>query len=187
MPTEIGSWAFFSCICFVNTVLCLDMVFVENQMARNGLWPESQFVLHWDRSRACRRRECDNSDDYEVCSTTPIANESRILGQSACPPAPRKRCLLPRVTTMVVREFFNPPDSESVFIQPRIESKLSDLGVSSFSLMFCLILPFSLSFALFLFLVEANENVLVDYGSVSQLGRFWYLEWFFLCNDLSWD
>ncbi|XP_051117714.1 cyclin-dependent protein kinase inhibitor SMR6-like [Andrographis paniculata] len=54
-------------------------------------------------------------------STTPTARESRIPEKLPCPPAPRKRRPSPAAPTCHsngggVREFFNPPDLESVFI-----------------------------------------------------------------------
>ncbi|KAG6410212.1 hypothetical protein SASPL_128265 [Salvia splendens] len=53
-------------------------------------------------------------------STTPTARESRIPKKAACPAAPRKR--RPTSTCQVVREFFYPPDLESVFVCRRAES-----------------------------------------------------------------
>ncbi|KAH6758539.1 cyclin-dependent kinase inhibitor SMR3-like protein [Perilla frutescens var. hirtella] len=55
----------------------------------------------------------DGGDDEEE-STTPTARESRLPEKLTCPAAPRKR--RPVSTCQVVREFFNPPDLESVFI-----------------------------------------------------------------------
>ncbi|KAG6390074.1 hypothetical protein SASPL_151553 [Salvia splendens] len=48
-------------------------------------------------------------------STTPTARESRIPEKSACPAPPRKR--RPASACQVAREFFIPPDLESVFIR----------------------------------------------------------------------
>lgn len=55
----------------------------------------------------------------EECSTTPTSVESKIPTPFTCPPAPRKRkpsykCNYRRG---VVREFFTPPDLETVFIR----------------------------------------------------------------------
>ncbi|QCD95265.1 cyclin-dependent protein kinase inhibitor SMR6 [Vigna unguiculata] len=61
----------------------------------------------------------DNKDDNgEELSTTPTAKESRIPDNLPCPPAPRK-CRPPTRCggggSGGVREFFTPPDLESVF------------------------------------------------------------------------
>ncbi|KAL7100622.1 hypothetical protein ACP275_08G008000 [Erythranthe tilingii] len=55
-------------------------------------------------------------EDEDSRSTTPTARESQIPAKFSCPPAPRKR--RPTLTCHFngVREFFNPPDLESVFI-----------------------------------------------------------------------
>ncbi|XAR58218.1 hypothetical protein NMG60_11026631 [Bertholletia excelsa] len=63
-----------------------------------------------------KERECDAGD--ETCSTTPTAKEARIPERLPCPPAPRKR--RPAASTCHYggsREFFTPPDLESVFIR----------------------------------------------------------------------
>ena len=58
-------------------------------------------------------------DDEEACSTTPTAKETRIPEISTCPPAPRKR--RPSIRYFCgAREFFTPPDLETVFI-PHVE------------------------------------------------------------------
>ncbi|BAU00979.1 hypothetical protein LR48_Vigan10g281300 [Vigna angularis] len=60
----------------------------------------------------------ENKDDNgEELSTTPTAKESRIPDNLSCPPAPRK-CRPPTRCgggSGGVREFFTPPDLESVF------------------------------------------------------------------------
>ncbi|KAL1531609.1 cyclin-dependent protein kinase inhibitor SMR6-like [Salvia divinorum] len=58
--------------------------------------------------------------DEEEESTTPTARESRIPEKSACPAPPRKR--RPPSACQVAREFFSPPDLESVFIRRRAGS-----------------------------------------------------------------
>lgn len=69
-----------------------------------------------------KAKGCGNDDDYEgYCSTTPTAKESRLAEKSACPPAPRKRRPTPTCHYNGAREFFNPPDLESVFIQRHVE------------------------------------------------------------------
>ncbi|KAL1553361.1 cyclin-dependent protein kinase inhibitor SMR6-like [Salvia divinorum] len=59
-------------------------------------------------------------EEEEEESTTPTARESRIPKKAACPAAPRKR--RPTSACQVAREFFYPPDLESVFICRRAES-----------------------------------------------------------------
>ncbi|KAL2246709.1 cyclin-dependent protein kinase inhibitor SMR6-like [Sesamum indicum] len=59
----------------------------------------------------------EDSED-EDGSTTPTARESRIPEPEKlkCPPAPRKRRPASTCHYNGVREFFNPPELESVFI-----------------------------------------------------------------------
>ncbi|XP_018818986.1 cyclin-dependent protein kinase inhibitor SMR6-like [Juglans regia] len=57
------------------------------------------------------------SDGSEECSTTPTGEEARIPTRLTCPPAPRKRKSSLKCNYGGVREFFTPPDLESVFIQ----------------------------------------------------------------------
>ncbi|XWS30397.1 hypothetical protein CRYUN_Cryun24cG0113800 [Craigia yunnanensis] len=54
-------------------------------------------------------------DEEEGCSTTPTSKEARIPDKLPCPPAPRKRRPLLRCHYNGVREFFTPPDLETVF------------------------------------------------------------------------
>uniref|UniRef100_A0A5B7C3M3 Putative cyclin-dependent protein kinase inhibitor SMR3 n=1 Tax=Davidia involucrata TaxID=16924 RepID=A0A5B7C3M3_DAVIN len=63
-----------------------------------------------------KERECDDGDD-DACSTTPTAKESRIPERLSCPPAPRKRRPSSTCHYNGVREFFTPPDLESVFMR----------------------------------------------------------------------
>ncbi|KAF7819532.1 cyclin-dependent protein kinase inhibitor SMR6 [Senna tora] len=60
----------------------------------------------------CRDNE---EDDEEARSTTPTAKEARIQEKLACPPAPRKPRASRRHNFNGVREFFTPPDLETVF------------------------------------------------------------------------
>ncbi|KAJ4729289.1 Cyclin-dependent protein kinase inhibitor SMR6 [Melia azedarach] len=58
----------------------------------------------------------ENEDDEEESpSTTPTAKEARIPERLPCPPAPRKRRPPSRCNFNGVREFFTPPDLETVF------------------------------------------------------------------------
>ncbi|XP_042499013.1 cyclin-dependent protein kinase inhibitor SMR6-like [Macadamia integrifolia] len=58
----------------------------------------------------------DGGNDEDECSTTPTSEEARIPERLSCPPAPRKR-RPSRCHFNGVREFFTPPDLESVFIR----------------------------------------------------------------------
>ncbi|XP_051115286.1 cyclin-dependent protein kinase inhibitor SMR6-like [Andrographis paniculata] len=64
------------------------------------------------------REEENNNNVVDEEATTPTARGSRIPGKLACPPPPRKR--RPASSKWHynngVREFFNPPDLESVFV-----------------------------------------------------------------------
>ncbi|KAI4350647.1 hypothetical protein L6164_005082 [Bauhinia variegata] len=59
----------------------------------------------------------NEEDDDEACSTTPTAKECRIPEKLTCPPAPRKRRIIKRHNNIngAVKEFFTPPDLETVF------------------------------------------------------------------------
>ncbi|XP_054788313.1 cyclin-dependent protein kinase inhibitor SMR6-like [Prosopis cineraria] len=57
----------------------------------------------------------NEEDDEEACSTTPTAKEARIQEKLPCPPAPRKPRPSRRHNFNGVREFFTPPDLETVF------------------------------------------------------------------------
>ncbi|KAF6157458.1 hypothetical protein GIB67_004396 [Kingdonia uniflora] len=50
-------------------------------------------------------------------SITPTCKEARIPERLPCPPAPKKRRPSLRCKLGGAREFFNPPDLESVFIR----------------------------------------------------------------------
>ncbi|KAK9934558.1 hypothetical protein M0R45_021697 [Rubus argutus] len=57
-------------------------------------------------------------DVEEECgSTTPTGAEARIPTRLTCPPPPRKRKPASKCNYGSVREFFTPPDLESVFIR----------------------------------------------------------------------
>ena len=60
-------------------------------------------------------KESDDQED-ESCSTTPTGEEARIPTILTCPPAPRKRKPSLKCNYGSVREFFTPPDLETVFI-----------------------------------------------------------------------
>lgn len=52
--------------------------------------------------------------------TTPKAEEARIPERLPCPPAPKKQKPISKCHFNGVREFFSPPDLESVFLR-RVE------------------------------------------------------------------
>ncbi|MED6123163.1 hypothetical protein PIB30_046658 [Stylosanthes scabra] len=66
--------------------------------------------------------EEEEEEAEEECATTPTSVESRIPKILACPPAPKKKrkpcskCNNFRGVA-VIKEFFNPPDLETVFIR----------------------------------------------------------------------
>ncbi|KAL6007124.1 hypothetical protein ACLOJK_032620 [Asimina triloba] len=61
--------------------------------------------------------EAEGEGDEEGCSTTPTAEESRIPRVLPCPPAPKKKKPAPKCHFSGAREFFNPPDLDSVFVR----------------------------------------------------------------------
>ncbi|GMN42572.1 hypothetical protein TIFTF001_011786 [Ficus carica] len=66
-------------------------------------------------------------DEEEPCSTTPTEKEARIPERLSCPPAPRKRRPASRCNRNSfngVREFFTPPDLETVFIRRQVEKAI---------------------------------------------------------------
>ncbi|XP_055803651.1 cyclin-dependent protein kinase inhibitor SMR6-like [Solanum dulcamara] len=62
------------------------------------------------------REEEEYEDQVEEISTTPTTRDSRIPEKLTCPPAPAKRRSISTCHYNGGREFFNPPDLESVFI-----------------------------------------------------------------------
>ena len=62
-----------------------------------------------------RGKESEEDEEEEACSTTPTSKEARIPDKLPCPPAPRKRRPPLRCHYNGVREFFTPPDLETVF------------------------------------------------------------------------
>ncbi|KAJ4843447.1 hypothetical protein Tsubulata_047081 [Turnera subulata] len=54
--------------------------------------------------------------ETDECSTTPTGEEARISKKLTCPPAPRKRKATLKCNYGGAREFFTPPDLETVFI-----------------------------------------------------------------------
>ncbi|XWS40698.1 hypothetical protein CRYUN_Cryun17cG0017800 [Craigia yunnanensis] len=62
-----------------------------------------------------KSRGKESEEDEEACSTTPTSIEARIPDKLTCPPAPRKHRPSLRHHYNGVREFFTPPDLETVF------------------------------------------------------------------------
>lgn len=67
-----------------------------------------------------KEEEKDEEGDLEECSTTPKGEEAKIPTSLKCPPAPKKR--KPSLKCNYrggggSREFFTPPDLETVFIR----------------------------------------------------------------------
>ncbi|CAB4275305.1 hypothetical protein PRUPE_3G291500 [Prunus persica] len=62
-----------------------------------------------------RAKESEAGEEEEASSTTPTAKEARIPEIFSCPPAPRKSRPPSRCNFNGVREFFTPPDLDSVF------------------------------------------------------------------------
>ncbi|XP_059624553.1 cyclin-dependent protein kinase inhibitor SMR6-like [Cornus florida] len=70
------------------------------------------------KSITAKPKEGDGDDND---STTPTSKESRIPEKLPCPPAPRKRRPVSTCHYNGVREFFTPPDLETVFIRHVVE------------------------------------------------------------------
>ncbi|KAF8378239.1 hypothetical protein HHK36_029578 [Tetracentron sinense] len=68
------------------------------------------------RSICTKPMEKDSENDEEGCLATPTAEETRIPERLPCPPAPRKRRPSLKYQFNDVKEFFTPPDLDSVFI-----------------------------------------------------------------------
>ncbi|XP_062110389.1 cyclin-dependent protein kinase inhibitor SMR6-like [Humulus lupulus] len=70
-------------------------------------------------------RDADQGHDDDQClSTTPTGEESKIPTRLTCPPAPRKKKATSKCKlygSAVIREFFTPPDLETVFIRHHVE------------------------------------------------------------------
>ncbi|KAI3905476.1 hypothetical protein MKW98_013274 [Papaver atlanticum] len=63
--------------------------------------------------------EVEVEDEEEECPTTPTSREARLPKRIECPPAPRKKrpSASSRSCNFNVKDFFNPPDLDSVFIR----------------------------------------------------------------------
>ncbi|KAL5703575.1 hypothetical protein ACHQM5_022107 [Ranunculus cassubicifolius] len=56
-------------------------------------------------------------EEEEENLTTPTAEDVKIPEKLKCPPPPRKRRVSSKCNFNGVRDFFNPPDLESVFVR----------------------------------------------------------------------
>ncbi|RZC61573.1 hypothetical protein C5167_023326 [Papaver somniferum] len=63
--------------------------------------------------------EVEVEDEEEECPTTPSSKEARLPKRTECPPAPRKKrpSASSRSCNFNVKDFFSPPDLDSVFIR----------------------------------------------------------------------
>ncbi|KAJ9169489.1 hypothetical protein P3X46_017676 [Hevea brasiliensis] len=61
-------------------------------------------------------KESESSDECST-ATTPTSEDARIPTRLACPLAPKKRKATLKCNYSGVREFFTPPDLETVFIR----------------------------------------------------------------------
>ena len=94
----------------------VDEISIETEGKK---WSIAGIAIHAPlRSVTTKPEDRESHDERdESCSTTPTAKESRIPEKFPCPPAPRKR----RPTSIChykgAREFFTPPDLETVFMR----------------------------------------------------------------------
>ncbi|KAK8490942.1 hypothetical protein V6N13_068200 [Hibiscus sabdariffa] len=68
--------------------------------------------------------EDEEEGEGEACSTTPTSREARIPDKLPCPPPPRKRRPPLRHNYTGVRDFFTPPDLETVFKLRHVEKPI---------------------------------------------------------------
>ncbi|CAI8594531.1 unnamed protein product [Vicia faba] len=110
------------------------MGFSKKSQIENNLEPESKKWVIAGISlmslKPINTKASSNKDDVfedEEDSTTPTAKEARIPMNLSCPPAPRKQRISRRNNVVVgggvVREFFTPPDLETVF-KLRVEKSI---------------------------------------------------------------
>ncbi|KAL8532708.1 hypothetical protein ACS0TY_009064 [Phlomoides rotata] len=98
------------------------MGFSEN-MENSGFAASEKWVISALRSplKPIFTKPVEKTDSEEEFSTTPTYAGSRIPTTLPCPPPPRKRKPVPAASRSChyggVREFFNPPDLETIFIR----------------------------------------------------------------------
>ncbi|KAK8676352.1 hypothetical protein V6N13_034402 [Hibiscus sabdariffa] len=66
----------------------------------------------------------EDEEEDEACSTTPTSREARIPDKLPCPPPPRKTRSPLRHNYNGVRDFFTPPDLETVFKLRHVEKPI---------------------------------------------------------------
>ncbi|XP_039009855.1 cyclin-dependent protein kinase inhibitor SMR6-like [Hibiscus syriacus] len=76
------------------------------------------------RAKQREEEEEDDEEEEEARSTTPTSREARIPDKLPCPPPPRKRRPTLRHHYNGVREFFTPPDLETVFKLRHVEKAI---------------------------------------------------------------
>ncbi|NP_001287929.1 Cyclin-dependent protein kinase inhibitor SMR6-like [Solanum lycopersicum] len=90
---------------------------VEVNKEENKKWVIAGIAILAPLRSISTKPKGDSTEDEEEFSTTPTARGSRIPERLPCPPAPMKRRPKSTCHYNSGREFFNPPDLESVFIR----------------------------------------------------------------------
>lgn len=96
---------------------------VDGSKEENKMWVIAGIAFRPNKlkSISTNREEGGFEDEVEEGSTTPTSTDSRIPEKLICPPAPAKRRPVSTCHYNGAREFFNPPDLESVFIIRHVE------------------------------------------------------------------
>uniref|UniRef100_A0A0V0H4H0 Putative cyclin-dependent protein kinase inhibitor SMR3-like n=1 Tax=Solanum chacoense TaxID=4108 RepID=A0A0V0H4H0_SOLCH len=98
---------------------------VDGSKEENKMWVIAGIAFRPNKlksiSTKLNRGEEESEDEVEKSSTTPTTRDSRIPEKLPCPPAPSKRRPVSTCHYNGAREFFNPPDLESVFIIRHVE------------------------------------------------------------------
>ncbi|CAN4079201.1 unnamed protein product [Withania somnifera] len=94
---------------------------VDGSKEENKMWVIAGIAFRPKLKSICTKpkreeEEEESEDKVEESSTTPTAKGSRITDKLPCPPAPVKRRPASTCHYNGAREFFDPPDLESVFI-----------------------------------------------------------------------
>ncbi|CAN4090697.1 unnamed protein product [Withania somnifera] len=90
---------------------------VEGSKEENKKWVIAGIAILAPLRSISTKPAREDTEDDEECTTTPTARGSRIPERLPCPPAPMKRRTKSTCHYNSAREFFNPPDLESVFIR----------------------------------------------------------------------
>ncbi|XP_059295283.1 cyclin-dependent protein kinase inhibitor SMR6-like [Lycium ferocissimum] len=95
---------------------------VDGSKEENKMWVIAGIAFRPKlKSISTKPNKEEFKDEEEERSTTPTARDSRIPEKLPCPPAPVKRRPASTCHYNGAREFFNPPDLESVFIIRHVE------------------------------------------------------------------